>query len=54
MHVYPATQGWGRDVIGWYYVGSVNGKYVNTCQTPCATIEEAKALAMQWYKEASR
>lgn len=38
---------------GWYYTcpGNVSGEWINTCRTPAATAEEAKAQAIAFVKK---
>ena len=43
--------GWTRNVAGYYYCCRWNGEYVNTCDSPTATIESAKDEAMAWAKK---
>lgn len=49
--VSPNGGGWQRKQDGWYWYSRVSGESVNTCRTPVATIEEAKAQAQAHVKE---
>lgn len=42
----------GRSVVGWYWVAGWGSDvpHKNTCGTPCATQEEAKAQAVRYVK----
>jgi hypothetical protein len=52
--VSPIGGGWGGPVTGWYWVASeasVGVPWCNTCHTPSATPEEAKAACMAYVRE---
>lgn len=42
-----------RRVMGWYWVAGWESKvpHKNTCESPCATEEEAKAQALAYVRE---
>ncbi len=44
--------GWHGPVRGWYWVAGWDSDipHMNTCNNPCATVEEAKEQAMAYVK----
>lgn len=46
LKVSPIGGDWKEPLIGWYWYGMGQ----NTCRRPCATVEDAKAEAMAFYR----
>lgn len=51
-HVAALGGGW-RPMLGWYWVAGWESSvpHINTCGTPCATVEQAKKQAMAYVKK---
>lgn len=49
-YIYPNGGVWSSKQNGWYWVVPTHESipYENTCQTPCETVEDAKAKAKDY------
>jgi hypothetical protein len=50
--VYPSGGSWRGPLVGWYFVGRIDGIHINTCNQLVPTEAEAKANAEAWVKAA--